>query len=660
MDQRALRQALSFLTAGVLALGICSAGVLAAGEPKPPQPAYDPPVFSGPTITLMEAIRTTLEHEPNIKLQAESAASQKGIAQQATGQFDLALVGKIDYSFVQEELSAAQKVTEQEKRDRLRDGLNQYSDAADLAAQQANEYYDAWTTLQNGGDPSSIHFTDGLIQAEYDVFSSALLSAPPELQDQVRADIIKWLQSRQGLAESARDDAVRARNEAVSSLRDLGTVPQVRQQQQGTISLQLSKAYRTGIILTPSVDISGSALRYRGKPADSDHGGPGSPDTYNATVGFSVNIPLGRGRGIDSAGALEKSSLIDYEASLSSLTHQAASSVLGSILAYWDLVAAQKTLDVYQQSAALQQKLVELTKTLIDADEMPRVELARADARQSEVQAQVEDAKRSLYQARVTLARTIGLRVESEGQAPLAGDPFPKVPEVNAVQGIDVAVLEDLSLKQRLDYRAAQQLQESGKVLWKAAVIDLAPDASLDINVSYSGSHYGGSLWDGLDGAFFGNWTGPSAKVGLTYNKPFANNTQRGRLEEKGAILRQRAITTQDLARTIRASVVQDLAVLEEAVRQLELYQRSAQFYRESVSNELEKLRYGRSTLINTITTEQREVQAKLALVSSEQQVARSLAQLRFNSGFLVSETAAGEFVSYTDITSLPNVEAGQ
>jgi outer membrane protein len=660
MDQRALRQALSFLTAGVLALGICSAGVLAAGEPKPPQPAYDPPVFSGPTITLMEAIRTTLEHEPNIKLQAESAASQEGIAQQATGQFDLALVGKIDYSFVQEELSAAQKVTEQEKRDRLRDGLNQYSDAADLAAQQANEYYDAWTTLQNGGDPSSIHFTDGLIQAEYDVFSSALLSAPPELQDQVRADIIKWLQSRQGLAESARDDAVRARNEAVSSLRDLGTVPQVRQQQQGTISLQLSKAYRTGIILTPSVDISGSALRYRGKPADSDHGGPGSPDTYNATVGFSVNIPLGRGRGIDSAGALEKSSLIDYEASLSSLTHQAASSVLGSILAYWDLVAAQKTLDVYQQSAALQQKLVELTKTLIDADEMPRVELARADARQSEVQAQVEDAKRSLYQARVTLARTIGLRVESEGQAPLAGDPFPKVPEVDAVQGIDVAVLGDLSLKQRLDYRAAQQLQESGKVLWKAAVIDLAPDASLDINVSYSGSHYGGSLWDGLDGAFFGNWTGPSAKVGLTYNKPFANNTQRGRLEEKGAILRQRAITTQDLARTIRASVVQDLAVLEEAVRQLALYQRSAQFYRESVSNELEKLRYGRSTLINTITTEQREVQAKLALVSSEQQVARSLAQLRFDSGFLVLETAAGEFVSYTDITSLPSVEAGQ
>ena len=123
---------------------------------------------------------------------------------------------------------------------------------------------------------------------------------------------------------------------------------------------------------------------------------------------------------------------------------------------------------------------------------------------------------------------------------------------------------------------------------------------------------------------------------------------------------RQRAISTQDLARTIRADVVQDLAVLEEAVRQLELYQKSAQFYRESVSNELEKLRYGRSTLIDAITTEQREVDARIALVSSEQQVARSLAQLRFDSGFLVSGTGAGEFVSYTNITSLPSLEAGQ
>lgn len=660
MDQRAFRHALSFLIAGAVALATLGAGAQAAEKPIPPHPAYQPPVFSGSTITLMDAIRTTLEHEPNIKLQAESAASQKGIAQQATGQFDLALVGKIDYSFIQEELSAAQKLTEQEKRDRLRNGLNQYSDAADLATQQANEYYNAWTTLQNGGDPSSIHFSDGLIQAEYDVFSSALLSAPPELQDQVRADIIKWLQSRQGIAESARDDAVRARQEAVSSLRDLGTVPQVRQQQQGTISLQLSKMYRTGIILTPSLDISGSALRYRGKPADSDHGGPGSPDTYNSTVGFSINIPLGRGRGVESAGALEKSSLIDYDASLSSLTHQASSSVLNSILAYWDLVAAQRTLDVYQQSASLQKKIVELTKTLIDADELPRVELTRAQARQSEVQAQVEDAKRSLHQARVALARTIGLRVEEESQAPLAADGFPKAPSADAVGAIDVAALENISLRQRLDYKAAQQLQESGKVLWRAAVIDLAPDARLDINVSYSGSHYGGSLWEGLDGAFFGNWTGPSAKVGLTYNKPFANNAQRGNLAEKAAILRQRAITTQDLARTIRANVVQDIAVLEEAVRQLDLYQKSAQFYRESVSNELEKLRYGRSTLIDAITTEQREVDARLALVSSEQQVARSLVQLRFDSGFLVSETGAGEFVSYTNVTSLPNLEAGQ
>lgn len=660
MKRKECRPSSARITVLLLAvLAVAAGGILAAANLEIPDPAYNPPAYSGPAISLMEAVQLTLQHEPNIKLQAEAATQQRGLAQQATGQFDLALVGKLDYSFIQTELTAAEKQTEIDKRDNLREDFEEQSALADEEAALANEYFNAWQVLANGGDPSTVTFTDPINQAEWDIWNATLAGAPPADQAQIRNDIIKWLQEHQKLAEKARDEAVRQRISAAEQLRALGPVPQVSQQQQGTLNLQLSKMFRSGVVMTPSFQISGQSFRYRGKSNDPDTGGPGSPDTYNAQVSFKILVPLGRGHGVESAGALEKSALIDYESRRLTTTHQASSSVLNSILAYWNMVAAQEALSIQQESLALQVRLVELTKALIDGDELPRAEMARAEARQAEVEAQVEDAQRTLHQARVTLARTIGLRVEDTPQAPLASDGFPPAPANATLDPAGVRRLGELGLSHRFDLQAAHKLEESGKVLWRAAVIDLAAVTDVDGEFFYKGQHSGGSMWDGVNGSLFGNWTGPSAKFSLTYNRPFANNVQEGQLEQRAASLRQRVITARDLARTIRANVVQQTGVLAEAIRQLGSYERSVVFYKQTVANELEKLKYGKSTLIDTILTEQRMVLAQLALVSSEQQVARSLAQLRYETGTLIEKTGSGELISKRDILSLPGAPGG-
>ena len=115
---------------------IVLAGFAAAAGPgmwagaEAPEPGYEPPVFRGEKITLMEAIRLTLEHEPNIKLQAVGVDRAKGVMQEASGAFDAALIGSLSYEFIQSELTGQQLETELGKR-------NGHLEDACLAARNA-------------------------------------------------------------------------------------------------------------------------------------------------------------------------------------------------------------------------------------------------------------------------------------------------------------------------------------------------------------------------------------------------------------------------------------------------------------------------------------------------------------------------------------------
>ncbi|MCS7182550.1 MAG: TolC family protein [Thermoanaerobaculum sp.] len=188
-------------------------------------------------------------------------------------------------------------------------------------------------------------------------------------------------------------------------------------------------------------------------------------------------------------------------------------------------------------------------------------------------------------------------------------------------------------------------------------MVDLAAKKDLELRVSYAGlSDAGGNLGHNLGRALFGNWAGPSASLTFAYEKPFANLSQRGQLEQRQALWQQRQIAAADLERRVRLDVLQTWVTLEQLLLQLEAARLSAQAARQSLENEMEKLRFGRSTLIDTIITEQRAVEAELAVVQAHLAVAQTLAKLRFDSGTLVEETAAGEYVVVGNLWSLPQV----
>ncbi len=60
-------------------------------------------------------------------------------------------------------------------------------------------------------------------------------------------------------------------------------------------------------------------------------------------------------------------------------------------------------------------------------------------------------------------------------------------------------------------------------------------------------------------------------------------------------------------------------------------------FYQKTIDSEIQRFQLGEETLIDTITTEQQQTDARLALVTALQNVAQLIAELRFQTGTLVA-----------------------
>jgi outer membrane protein TolC len=515
-------------------------GGLAAEEPGEASEtsSYQPPVYRAEAIPLLEAIRITLEHEPNIRLQVEEELYRAGRAREATGLFDSTVLGSIDYEHTEEELSQASRL--------------------------------------------------------------------------------------------------------------------VQDSDEGTLDLRLQKQFRSGPVVQPFVTVAGSSIELSAEADDPSLEGTLSYDQYSSAVGFAVDIPLARGRGVASTGAPERAATTEYDATVATTTHTASSAVLATANSYWSLLAAQRNLQVAERSLKLNQRLLDLSREMVNADELPRVELARTQARLAEARAQVESAKSTLHQARLDFVTTVGLAAPDESSAPLAADDFPPIPTPEQLAAIDVGGLTVYAFSNRKDLEAAQLSEESGRILYRAAQLDLKVRTDLSAELSWTGRELTSSLSEGLEETLFGDYTGPSGKLGLTVEWPLQNNVQRGRLEQQRALYNQNAITTRDLARTIQSNIAVDIATLREAAQQVRQYTEAVDYYRESLDSEIEKFRIGVSTLVDAIFTEQNQIAAELGLISSLQQYAQLLAQLRYESATLLEEGDEGWMVTAANVLTLP------
>jgi outer membrane protein TolC len=624
-------------------------------------------------IGLYEAVRLTLAHDPNLLLQREDVRFQQGLLEEISGAFDWVLGADASYDFREQEVRDSVIEREQQKRDEL-SAQNRFA-CGQVPVQDAKiaKLLDAL-----GGQPfvpeDFSENTDGFFQAQLRFFDEKLQLAGSQAEREAILRSREVLLNRElAIARQTREDAAAFCEDTGAQLDRLGSIAEFEEFVTGRVSLRLSKLFRSGVFFAPFIEASYDHTQFKGKKngffedrldADGnpiftefgtklqrfvDFGGKNVEDLYKAEVGFDLNLPLLRGRGVESTGAPEKAASVDVEATMLALRHGAAVSALNTALAYWQLLAAQERVAVLERSVVLEGQLVELTDQLIAGDVLPRVERARGLAGQANARAQLEGSRRDLVSARLALAGAMGVAVASEANAPLAEGPFPAAPTVEAVRALDPARLADEALGLRADRESALRLVESGRILSEAARRDLRDRFDLALSLS------AGALGERSFSEAVDRWTGPAGSIALAYEKEIGKRSFRGRLGQNESLVRQREISAGDLERNIRIGVVEILRALEESVARLTQAEAAAGFFQETIDAEVEKLRAGASTLIDAIVTEQQRTGADLALVAARQQVAALLAQLRFETGTLVDATPEGGSTLPIDrLTTLP------
>jgi outer membrane protein TolC len=594
------------------------------GTPQPPVLRFDP---AG--ISVADAVRLAIEHNPDLQLRRQAVELQQGIVQEQRGVFDLSLLARGSYEYRVQELSKAKRDQEVDKRETLRQDIEDNRQLSADATRLLSRLRDVQQMPDDQARLDELTRLAPELGVQLNVINRLIATAPAGARaglEQIRADVINRALTANGEDLSAALAQIAGQDE---KLRRLGEAPIDEVFTSGRVRVQLSKLFRTGITLTPYIDGAVDGSNYKGKGRSKDDGGKGLEDLYSFHTGASLNVPLLRGRGRAATGAFEQAAILERSAAQADFDHQAAVTALDTVLAYWDLRAAQDALGVAQDSLTLQSQMSEATRTLIEAGEVPGVEGSRADAALARAQGRVADADRRVLEARVALALAMGVAPgDADATLPRAASPFP---QTEATLGAaEIAALSQSAVAARKDVEAASRRVEASGVLEQYARTNLRPLLDVSLNAYYT------ALGETSASNALDRFVGPSTQVGLTFEKPFGNNVARGQLASRRAEREIDRIRQADLQRQIRLGLLSASGSLPDAVERLRQAQLAGTAYESTVQGELERFRVSESTLIDTVVTEQQRTEARLALVDAQRALAEVIALLRFQSGMLV------------------------
>jgi outer membrane protein len=410
--------------------------------------------------------------------------------------------------------------------------------------------------------------------------------------------------------------------------------------------LDVTTQFRSGLSIEPQLQL----LRTRDSTV-----GPGTAN--QSTFSFLVRQPLLRGRGRAAVAAGERSAERQVAASALDVRQTVSARVMTVASQYWMVEATLRNLDILRASEASSRDLLENTRKLIAADQMPAAEQVQLEANLAAKESARIGGERLLFQARQDLGREIGLDTAEIGNLPLPSDPLPAVRPDEVPPPSAAGRFVAAALQRRPDLQAARERQASVEALRVAVENALKPQLDLLLTPGYSGLAEGtapGSYFSPL----YRNVPGASASIGFSLSWPTFNNRARGDLVQIDATRRQNELAVDLLVKSIGANVPAALDGVARNALQLDKAREAVRLFARAVVNEEKKLRAGTSTLIDVISQRDRLTAAQQSEVSAQLDLANSILELRFETGTLVGEGDEESAVRYSRLTTVPVEEA--
>jgi outer membrane protein TolC len=394
-----------------------------------------------------------------------------------------------------------------------------------------------------------------------------------------------------------------------------------------TYELGLQKTLENGIVINPNVSFSQSAS------TDFNHQ---YDDTNQATIDFTVAIPLAKGGGTLVNKAPEIAARYDLLASVLQLRQISAQSVLNTIQAYWACKAAEETYQLQVEAVESADRLVTISTALAQADELAPAELPQILASRATSIANRVQAESALIAARQNLAVAIGFSAASLPLAPLVADGFPDPPETEHYPAASKLISSALLLRD--DLRAVKETVKSQKVLMDAAYLNLRPTVNLQLAANYIPLQRRTNLANTSENT----WQGGAV---LSLNWPIENNTAIGQYIQSQASLQNSQITVDSTEMAVESAVITALAQLKAAAANVKLYRDAVRWYRQQLAAQERLFQAGLATLIDTITVRQNLINTELSYITAQESYATALAQLRFATGTLIFSDEKGSWI---------------
>jgi outer membrane protein len=411
----------------------------------------------------------------------------------------------------------------------------------------------------------------------------------------------------------------------------------------------LSKLFRSGLSVEPQLDLLRTDDRTAGSTA-------GAGSVNEGTLKIVIRQPLLRGRGRTAADAVELEAERELAASGLDLRQTIARRIRTVASQYWTAESAARNLDVLRESEESSRNLLENTRKLIEADQVPAADLVQLEANLAFKESARIGGERQLFAARQDLGREIGLDAAEIRRLPLPSEPFPaiRLDEIPPAETAERLIEE--ALRRRADLRAARERRAGVEIRRQAAENALQPQLDLLLTPGYSG------LTTGSDAvSFFSplyrNVPGASASIGLGLSVPIWNHRARGALLQTEAALKQSALAVDLLAKEIGADVPTALDAVTRNTRQLERARQAVRLFERAVINEEKKLKAGSSTLLDVISQRDRLTSARQSEVSSQLALALSLLDLRFTTGTLLQDENQAASLQAASLTTLPDLQ---
>ncbi len=403
-------------------------------------------------------------------------------------------------------------------------------------------------------------------------------------------------------------------------------------------SLNITKLLRSGISLSTNIQMNRITDQFRN-----------STTPNYAGINFLVQIPLLKGRGEKVVAANETAAKYNYENSILNRYHTTSQIVYNTVRAYWNFVAAAKQLEILTESEKRSRELVNETQILVDAGERPEAELQQPLANLADKTALRISAEQTFYEARQNLGVVIGLPSDEILKIQFPVDKFPQI--VNTIDSLGINHLIEKALQNRADLLASKNTRKSTRVLWEAAISNTRPQVDLNFKLGYTGLDEGKNP-DQIFTAFSTNRTG--ANISTTLKITLPTKSFYGAALQQNSQYQQSVIRSKDLSRTIRSEVLVAINDLKQSAHQLAKSQEAITLYRTAVQNEEQKLQQGLSTIIELLFTEDRLTNALLNMTSAELNYANAIANLRFQTGTLLTITEGEISVPQKNLTTIP------